>query len=218
MLIYQHFYSRILQNDRKAPETKSSTCSSCNINSYSWTFRQRRIIFCDLSHLVVKPNWMAHVKTVFLKCGGLHNNFVCCHISDMSIFTSFGFRMLSARTDLLVRLEIVLILSRSLRLFICIAKLWLKEENLQKKIGITMDRTGFWFSFIFLLPDIQFVRCQYFLDTCILRFQELLQFHRIRWETLDFPERKIANNPVTSCVFGNECNQSNETKVFIANE
>lgn len=63
---------------------------------------------------------MAHVKTVFRKCGGLHNSFVCCHISETSIFTSFGFRMLSARTDLLVRLDIVLILSRSLRLFICV--------------------------------------------------------------------------------------------------
>lgn len=61
---------------------------------------------------------MAHVSTVFRRCGALHNSLVCCHISDNSILNSFGFRMLNVRTDLLVRREIVLILSLSFRLFI----------------------------------------------------------------------------------------------------
>lgn len=69
--------------------------------------------------LVVKPNWIAHVSSVFRRCGVLQSSFVCDQISFSSIFISFGFRMLSARTDLLVRLEIVLILSRSLKLLIC---------------------------------------------------------------------------------------------------
>lgn len=61
---------------------------------------------------------MAHVRMVFLKCGALHNNFVWDQISPISIFISLGFRMLNARTDLLVRRDIVLMLSRSLRLLI----------------------------------------------------------------------------------------------------
>lgn len=82
-------------------------CKRVQIPNSSWN-----------TNLVVKPNWMAHVKTVFRKCGGLHNSFVCCHISDINIFTSFGFRILSVRTDLLVRRDIVLILSRSFKLLI----------------------------------------------------------------------------------------------------
>lgn len=68
--------------------------------------------------LVVKPNWIAHVNSVFRRCGVLHSNFVCDQISAINIFISFGFRILSARTDLLVRLDIVLMLSGSLKLLI----------------------------------------------------------------------------------------------------
>lgn len=69
-------------------------------------------------HLEVRQNWMAHVRTVLRKCGGLHSNFVCCQISDTSIFISVGLCIFRARTDLLVRCDIVLMLSRSLRLVI----------------------------------------------------------------------------------------------------
>lgn len=77
------------------------------------------IILSIDTDLVVKPNWIAHVNSVLRRCGVLHSNFVCDQISLINIFISFGFRMLSARTDLLVRLDMVLMLSRSLKLLIC---------------------------------------------------------------------------------------------------
>ena len=42
---------------------------------------------------------MRHVRTVFLKCGGLHSNFVCSQISAIKSFKCFGFLMLNDRND-----------------------------------------------------------------------------------------------------------------------
>lgn len=138
-----------------------------------------------LNYLVVKPNWIAQVRTVFRRCGGLHSNFVCCHISDINIFNSFGFFMLSARTDLLVRREIVLILSRSFKLFIC-------RDSLKKHYFLDLNAL---LTLKYSL-DIHCVLCQCSLDTCILKLLMLLRFRRIQLETSDFPERRKANNLV----------------------
>lgn len=71
-----------------------------------------------IAYLVVEPNWIRILNKVFRKWGGLQSSLVCCHISDISILISFGFLMLSARTDLLVLRDIVLMLPRSFKLLI----------------------------------------------------------------------------------------------------
>lgn len=122
MLIDPDALSQILQTGRIIPGTKSSMCNNCSESNpyYALDILQQQTIQCNHKYLVVKPNCMAHVSRVLRKCGALHNNFVCDHISPISIFISLGFRMLKARTDLLVRREMVLMLSRSFRLLIYI--------------------------------------------------------------------------------------------------
>lgn len=65
-------------------------------------------------YLEVRPNWIAHVRTVLYKWGGLHNAFVCSQISAKRIFNSLGLLILRALTGLLDLSEIMLTLSFSL--------------------------------------------------------------------------------------------------------
>lgn len=123
MPIDHHLFFRTLQNDKIARETISSMYNNYILEKKTQT--NIYVMICKwiwaktiTANLVVKPNCIAHVKMVFRKCGLLQSDFVCCHISDINIFTSFGFFILSARTDLLVLRDIMLMLSRSFKLLI----------------------------------------------------------------------------------------------------
>lgn len=133
---------------------------------------------------------MEHERIVFFKCGALHNIFVCVQISVISNFISLGFRILSARTDLLVFSAIALIFSFSLSVFIYTTK------HMTNTLIKTYDSNE-----LHDLPDIRPVFSPY----CVQKYDRERPaprpFHRIRSGISDSPEKRTTSSRALDFIY-----------------